>query len=82
MYMQRKEFMKEMDMLLIIYVYSTDDTGTSKTYDRTEYFKIKDQIRENMKTIQLIGYHDNNWCWIITDNIYIYLCIMMLHVYN
>jgi hypothetical protein len=22
-----------------------------------------------MKTIQLIGYHDNNWCWIITDNI-------------
>jgi hypothetical protein len=35
-------------------------TGTSKTYDRTEYFKIKDQIRENMKTIQLIGYHDNN----------------------
>jgi N-acetylneuraminic acid mutarotase len=48
-----------------IYVYSTDDIGTSKTYDRTEYFKIKDQIRENMKTIQLIGYHDNNWCWII-----------------
>jgi hypothetical protein len=61
MYMQRKEFMKEMDMLYI-YVYSTDDIGTSKTYDRTEYFKIKDQIRENMKTIQLIGYHDNNWC--------------------
>jgi hypothetical protein len=24
----------------------TDDIGTSKTYDRTEYFKIKDQIRE------------------------------------
>jgi hypothetical protein len=36
--------MKEMDML-IIYMF-TDDIGTSKTYDRTEYFKIKDQIRE------------------------------------
>jgi hypothetical protein len=57
-----------------IYVYSTDDIGTSKTYDRTEYFKIKDQIRENMKTIQLIGYHDNWWL----DNlqiIYIYICV-------
>jgi hypothetical protein len=64
MYMQRKEFMKEMDML-IIYMFILLMTGTSKTYDRTEYFKIKDQIRENMKTIQLIGYHDNNWCWII-----------------
>ncbi len=48
-----------------IYVYSTDDIGTSKTYDRSEYFKIKDQVRENMKTVQLIGYHQNNWCWII-----------------
>jgi hypothetical protein len=61
MYMQRKEFMKEMDMLIIYMFISTDDIGTSKTYDRTEYFKIKDQIRENMKTIQLIGYQDN-WC--------------------
>jgi hypothetical protein len=49
--------MKEMDMLII---YMFWFYRWSKTYDRTEYFKIKDQIRENMKTIQLIGYHDNN----------------------
>ena len=48
-----------------IYVYSTDDIGTSKTYDRSEYFKIKNQIRERQTTLQLIGYHKNNWCWII-----------------
>jgi hypothetical protein len=60
MYMQRKEFMKEMDML-IIYMFILLMT-LGKTYDRTEYFKIKDQIRENMV---INGYHDNNWCWII-----------------
>jgi hypothetical protein len=35
-----------------------------------------------MKTIQLIGYHDNMVLDNFTDIYIIYLCIMMLHVYN
>jgi hypothetical protein len=47
-----------------LYVYISDDLGTSKTYDKSEYFKIKDQIKESQTSIQLIGYKDlTQWAW-------------------
>lgn len=47
-----------------LYVYIVDDLGTPKTYDKSEYIKIKDQIRENQTSIQLIGYKDlTQWAW-------------------
>lgn len=47
-----------------LYVYYSGDAGTSKTYDKTEYIKIKDQIKENQTSIQLIGYKNStDWAW-------------------
>ena len=49
-----------------LYVYVSTDLGTSKTYDKTEYIKIKDQIKENQTSIQLIGYKDStDWAWVV-----------------
>jgi hypothetical protein len=48
-----------------LYVYCSTDVGTSKTYDKTEYFRIKDQIKENFSTIILMGYKNStDWAWI------------------
>lgn len=49
-----------------LYVYYAGDAGTSKTYDKTEYIKIKDQIKEKQSSIQLIGYKNSTqWAWVI-----------------
>lgn len=49
-----------------LYVYYSGDAGTSKTYDKTEYIKIKDQIKEKQTSIQLIGYRDlTDWAWAV-----------------
>jgi hypothetical protein len=49
-----------------LYVYYPGEAGTAKSYDKTEYFKLKDQIKENQTSIQLIGYKNStDWAWVV-----------------
>lgn len=48
-----------------MYVYYSGDLGTSKTYDKSEYIKVKDEIKEKQSCLILVGYKNTtDWAWV------------------
>jgi hypothetical protein len=62
----QKQAQEDNGIAYYLYVYYGEESGTSKTYDHTEYIKVKDQIKENISSLQLFGYQNSTiWAWII-----------------
>jgi hypothetical protein len=61
----QKQVLENNGLSYYLYVYYASESG-SKTYDHTEYFKVKDQITENISSLQLFGYQNSTvWAWIL-----------------
>lgn len=57
-----EQIVEENGLAVYMYCYHSGETG-SKTYDKTEYIKIKDQTKETMSSLQLFGYDNVVWAY-------------------